>query len=792
VTFFQTVDGTTPGQEFLSVFAPGETRFEGRVGFVVPLESLRTDEPGVTVLSITPAPVITTGANPIAETFSIHTIFDQEYHDPVVLESHAALKAGLVSGAPTGTADITFFQTVNGDGAGPWNLYVDADRFVTFEMNVGVVNRLQDLVVRTGGRHTGPFTIDVEVRVTRDIDVWVRESAMTSADDDVMLEPTARFIAGGDVYLKAGDDVTIASANVAAAVMIDATGMLKIDGDFADDTRPAVAMFIDNDAFGTTIRTTAATPTTPMPVDAVGVLRAVGGIVIRGGDDEIAPTEGADFIRLQIDRFDTPGAIDIRGFQRRPADSGVDEFFLVFRSNFTLSAGVLLVQGGDEMFPPGVDGDDRTIFEFSKDTAAMNRKIHVSYAPDPPIDVNNPPQVIDGSDSNITGFGTTVVGARGMEKYEFRAGAGIHDHFFVKAADIDLSGLPNPLPANHPIRNLEQEILVTNNRNHAVPPVMPVPPGQAIPDYNSLDAQFLIQGFDGLPQTFESLQLTGSNVRDVIVNDTNLPTLIEGGAGNDTLIGGSSLDVIFSGAGATPTASGPIMFNVGAVDEVILVPMGASAATVRNGDVLIGAGGSDFLFADVDLFIDPLFAGGPLWGLVTLDVPGESDLIEGAGQLSSLAGTRNHAAQFGVTDVVRNITGMLIDGGAIKDVMTWLKVTPMTADLTPQMTSFNLNMLIRQAFFENNLDPAVSKVGLTQPPFNALFEDFVIVQRTIPPPPPSMAAAPVAAASASAVASPAAVSSSAPKQVASIAKPSAGVGASSLGGLDAVFWQWGA
>jgi RTX calcium-binding nonapeptide repeat (4 copies) len=66
-------------------------------------------------------------------------------------------------------------------------------------------------------------------------------------------------------------------------------------------------------------------------------------------------------------------------------------------------------------------------------------------------------------------------------------------------------------------------------------------------------------------QNIECLQLFGSTGDDTLQNDTAVPSLIDGGDGNDTLVGGSAVDVIFGGDGT---------------------------------DTIYGRGGGDYLFAD--------------------------------------------------------------------------------------------------------------------------------------------------------------------------------------------------
>jgi hypothetical protein len=351
----------------------------------------------------------------------------------------------------------------------------------------------------------------------------------------------------------------------------------------------------------------------------------------------------------------------------------------------------------------------------------FRRRVEAIYvAPRDPM-LNDPlgPTLFDGSNVDLEGYGTTFgFSVTGMNRYFLNAGSQIHDHILIRARN---------LPVGDPAR--EQRIIVSDD---PMPITTPLPDPNVAPDF-----QWQVVGW-------ESSQLQGSNIRDAIWNNTNIPALVQGFEGNDTLVGGDTIDVIFSGAGAPRGPFDPM------VPDVILnasAPPPATTIFVRPGDVLVGAGGvkgadgiidlNDFLFADVDLFLDRTASGDFLWGLVTADVPGESDLIDGAGQGSAMPLQQiNHAAQFGASDIVRNITGMLIDGGGIKDVLTWLTATPMTLDLTPGMTSNSLNMLIDQAFNANS--PTLRKFGLAAA-FNALFEDFEIQEAMFPAPMPAIA-----------------------------------------------------
>jgi hypothetical protein len=98
---------------------------------------------------------------------------------------------------------------------------------------------------------------------------------------------------------------------------------------------------------------------------------------------------------------------------------------------------------------------------------------------------------------------------------------------------------------------------------------------------------------------------------------------------NDTLIGGSSVDLLFAG---------------------------------RGEDVLFGREGNDYLYADTDF--DGV-SGGVLYPSEAADET-LGDYLDGGSGVNS-------AVQVGTLDRVVRINGTLLDGGACKDVITWLK-----------------------------------------------------------------------------------------------------------------------
>ena len=121
----------------------------------------------------------------------------------------------------------------------------------------------------------------------------------------------------------------------------------------------------------------------------------------------------------------------------------------------------------------------------------------------------------------------------------------------------------------------------------------------------------------------ESLQIFGRAGNDTVLNDTGVPSLIDGGDGDDTLTGGSAPDVIFGGDGR---------------------------------DSILAGAGDDFLFPDNVLRSSPETS-----TVVVPVVPNE--YIDGG------AGSNDRAVSFG--DTVTGVEGGPIEGGKI-DIVMWL------------------------------------------------------------------------------------------------------------------------
>ncbi len=675
VTFGGTVDGAVIEAQTLNVIAGRTVTFDGQVGGNTALDRLTTA--GVTKLDIASA-----GIDILAGS--------QVFDDAVILAQDTVLEAT--------SAGVTFINSVDGTTTGGQSLDVRGAT-KTFGGAVGATVPLKSLMTspsgftrldpgslgvstvgdqiygdfveiwdgaRLTGRNvaflsrvnrgefgSGDLTIEAQgvsflgsVGATaplRDLIVHARSdmslTTQISVTRDVVIEVRERPTASP------AESLTLSGAQLDAGrhVQLRAGDDLTIASGVVVDADGQLSLevdFGDNDPAGATLTTTTSAPNI---TDATGMLRGGAGIVFRGG-------AAADAINVQMSRLSTPGQVRIEGFAVDPGVSGADEFLLVFQADFVSSVGSVMIDGGYEA------GSDRLVLEHSKDT--LSRKVRVQYTTDyATADAGN---VVDGANAQISGYAPGMFVVAGVEKYWLKAGSGAHDHLAILARDQIIPATPGQDYLQH-----ELHIRVSSDAS----------------------GQWQVQGF-------ESGQLVGSNVRDVIDNNTNIPMLLEGRAGNDTIVGGSSLDVIFSGAGVSRTPGGAaIMFNLGAAD-VLLAP-----DFVRGGDAIVGAGGNDFLFADVELFRD----GSMLWGMVTPDVEGEFDLLNGAGRGTNLAQT-NHGAQLG-NDAVFALNGTFIEDGSS-------------------------DALVEAAFFAS--DVASNKVGLLSPPYNALYNDFEIAPLSRP------------------------------------------------------------
>ena len=119
-----------------------------------------------------------------------------------------------------------------------------------------------------------------------------------------------------------------------------------------------------------------------------------------------------------------------------------------------------------------------------------------------------------------------------------------------------------------------------------------LPPGVSFPFTTSLAYGFKVKNI-------QTLQLFGNAGNDILVdNVTGVPSLINGGAGNDLLIGGNSGNAIFGGAGKDCLYGGTAKDYLFADhDFLIRGSNGLPVAFQTDGDVVRGRGGADIIVA---------------------------------------------------------------------------------------------------------------------------------------------------------------------------------------------------
>jgi hypothetical protein len=214
---------------------------------------------------------------------------------------------------------------------------------------------------------------------------------------------------------------------------------------------------------------------------------------------------------------------------------------------------------------------------------------------------------------------------------------------------VAMPGLPNvvtfdggtPSPPPPPVAAVGDQMLITGTSGYDNISVGP------------------LEGSVRYPFEIDDVEFVGAKADhgfNDVVNDTAAASQMESGDNNDTLAGGSTIDVMAVGDG---------------------------------GDYMASRDGDDYLFADTQL-------GTPLPGVIHLDPVGLGDYLDGGPGIDS-------AFQWGSNDKVDNVE-RLLDGGACKNVVTWLLATVRTiVDLRPSDTpgafeSAQLNEMIAQGF----------------------------------------------------------------------------------------------
>jgi filamentous hemagglutinin family protein len=185
VMFQGTVDGAegATGSD-LAVYSAGTTRFNAAVGGVHPVGQVYTDAAGMTQINAN----ITTGGTQLLAT--------QVYDDPVVLTNSATL-------TDTGMDGITFNNTVNGNGLGPWDLTV-----VTTDPAADI-------------RFNGDVSLDGGIAATAAGDIYA--NSLSSARNNIELRST-----GGNLNLYGAVNADRdAAGNGGGVSLIAGSGMVQ-------------------------------------------------------------------------------------------------------------------------------------------------------------------------------------------------------------------------------------------------------------------------------------------------------------------------------------------------------------------------------------------------------------------------------------------------------------------------------------------------------------------------------------------------------------------------------------
>ncbi|MEO1498666.1 MAG: hypothetical protein AAFV43_16095, partial [Planctomycetota bacterium] len=539
--------------------------------------------------------------------------------------------------------------------------------------------------------------IDVPVTTTRDIALTVLGLATSGdADSNLTLGEFAQLRTNGDgggdslgeVVLSSADDIDIEPAAGLPGTTRGSGVEENLSTVFAEE-RLTIVADTDGDDGGATVSTIADNPDVD---DALGLL--VAPII------DVQTSTDPDEIDTQADRFGRGSDVTISSFASR------DELEMVFSDGFSLDANSVLINAGA--------GFDELENNYVKDTTG--RRVDATYTTTFAEVSGQASPVINADNSAFGGLNEFGYETRSVDTYAQRAGTSGEPDFFGVNTVTGLVTDPNLAQPNFLM--LEQRVAVSDDRSDLDVPAME----------DDSPARFFVENH-------EALDLEGSETRDVIQNLSGVPATLTGDEGNDVLLGRQDfvdpniesrpIDVIASGSGSTMTPGGQAVF---------FEPM--DTIELRDGDVLAGGDGQDFIFSDVQIFVDPdvPFGRDALYGLLVLDVAGESEVLSGD-LVNSANGEINHGVQVGSNDIIRAITGMFLDGAGQKDFFMWLFANPMP------LTQANLDKLVQDAYFGTEFPTGGSadKVGileqiagdmtLTDAELAVVFEEFGIEER---------------------------------------------------------------
>ncbi len=669
ITFHDTIDAADnggAGSDYgLTVNTPGgDNVFEGEVGGnnvaglsdVDGLGHMTTDAgtaSGQTIFDI------------IAGPYSVLTSGNQLFFDAVMLSEDTFLRTSdgdmtfvtVVDSADDTTADSSLYgltvERLNGSAANPF----------IFGGDVGGDNQsappftvpsdpdgLQYLIVHANG----PFWIIRDITTVEDIDIVVDSLLAGNAnapDDSLIVSPDTRLAPPrlttiishlGDIQLSAEDNITIENHTSIHAE----DKQLLIAGDYR-------APGNDPDPEGAVISVLGSTAVGDFKGDLV---RARRGTVISGENDD-------DTILIDLERL-RPRQVADAGNEYRynvdgVADSGAQTTELVdFRTdhydqagyacsptaNYTQVTDTISIGDMLTLRDWNATGNDQYLLQESEQSAP-NARVY---------------QFAAITTSQLVDFAE-------IGDFNFEAGSGADSLLVRMPADgVTQTGLTRNFPVVHASFpgagvGADDHVEIVGSPNADNLSVGIPSGGQRYPfEFDSLE--FLrIRGDQSRP--------LGGLSYDRIVNQTPVRSLLEGDAPddappynyvtdafNDLIIGGSNVDVVFSGPGS---------------------------------DAIFGGAGDDFLFADAR------YTGGStgelLFGDAAVEFPGDS--IDGGPPIGG-----DTAAQLGGLDSVANIGKALLDGGACKDVYTWLRAQFLFLGSAGNINTAAFDQLVIDAF----------------------------------------------------------------------------------------------
>ncbi|MFN4257799.1 MAG: autotransporter-associated beta strand repeat-containing protein [Gemmataceae bacterium] len=246
ITFDDTLD-SAGAHRHLTVNGSATTRFNGWVGFTLPLASLTTNAGGTTVI----------------DAGEVHTIGNQTYNDPVILESDTLLNAG-------GT--VHFATTVNSAATEQNDLTITANTLI-FGGNVGfgTNGELGDLIVSTATA----LNLSVSIRAAGDMFFEVQFD--TNPNRQITINNNSTIMSlGGDITFEASTGFTLASGSTLSAT----AGSIFVTANYTLAAADGIAVLLQGIVNATQMTITGGdladtftiAPSATTPIDVAGLL----------------------------------------------------------------------------------------------------------------------------------------------------------------------------------------------------------------------------------------------------------------------------------------------------------------------------------------------------------------------------------------------------------------------------------------------------------------------------------------------------------------------------------------